>query len=98
MELAFIEQTFRQYVGGELYGNFSDVPATAFSLFPYVFQIGTGDEDQIILSNRLTVIPHCSTHSCSASNEIKLEFGMVMYGEVEWWLVAIGQVEAVAVG
>ena len=76
----------------ELDGYFMNIRALTLMLFPYVFQVTTRDEHQVVVAYDLARIAHYTANTCSAAYEIQLHHIVAVDGIVHLLFVAVGHI------
>ena len=64
-------------------------------LLPHMFQVGTGDQHQIQVTDHLAGVTHYTATACTTHHEIEFEYLMPMDGIVELLLMAIRNIHEV---
>lgn len=64
-----------------------NVIASAFVLFPYMFQVATGNECEVVVAYYLAVVAYYTTGTSSIFNEVQLHGVMAVNGVIKLPLV-----------
>ena len=93
-----MDKISEEEVGGELNGYFPDVFGGAFVLFPYVCEVLSGDEGEVMISDFGYGVSYDSSDPGSVFHVVEFVLGMGVEGVGELAFPAVCDVEAVFVG
>ena len=79
----------------KLHCHLVDILTLAFVLLPYMLQIATGDEHQIVIADELTRVTDDSPTTLRILHEVQLHGLMVVDRIVELLLPAVGHIHEV---
>ena len=76
-----------------MYSYLVDIVAGAIALLPYMLQIRTSYQHQVVIANHLARVAHNATNAWGMLYEVKFEYLMVMNGIGELFFMSFGNIE-----
>ena len=98
IELILIDKTFEEKIGRELNRYFTDLFWMTIMLFPYMFQILSGNQNQIIITDHFCRITDDPSHTGCFLRKVQLKFGMIVNGISKLRFIPFGNVETILIG
>ncbi len=95
VELVLVDDVPEEQVGRELDGNLPNISGGTFMLLPYVLQLLTGYQHQVIITDNLGRIAYHAADTGSMFRKVQFIFCMAMDGVGEFCFVTVGNIETV---
>ena len=95
VELVLVDNVPEEQVGRELNGNLPNIPGGTFMLLPYMLQLLTGYQHQVIITDNLGRIAHHTAYAGSMFREVQFILCVTMDGVGKFCFATIGNIETV---